>query len=135
MTSVQMHELRRRIVRFLAVTALAGFALLAGLVALAVVVFQHAGALAVLLALLALPVLLVTACTALLVWIGRRAWRSGAWLEAVPLVAGMPWLSRVVWAVRAALVGRAFWRLGRRARRPRYQSWTADPGPLSGTTR
>src|SRR5437016_5184857 len=47
-----------------------------------------------------------------------RARRSGAWLEAVPVAVGMPWLARVIWLARAALVGRAFWRAGERASRP-----------------
>jgi hypothetical protein len=123
--------LAHRALRVLLLFALAGFAFVAGLVALAVAVWPH-GVLAVLLVLLAVPVLLVSLATAAAIWVGRRAWRSGAWLEAVPMVAGMPWLSRVIWAVRAALVGRAFWRFGRRARRPSYQPRAGD---LSGTTR
>ena len=126
--TVAARTLARRVVRFLLLSALAGFAVVAGLIALAVAVWPH-GLLAVLLVLLAVPVLLVTLALAGAVWIGRRAWRSGAWLEAVPMAAGLPWLSRVILAVRAALVGRAFWRLGRR---PRYQPRAGD---LSGTTR
>ena len=129
--TVAARTLARRVVRFLLLSALAGFAVVAGLIALAVAVWPH-GLLAVLLVLLAVPVLLVTLALAGAVWIGRRAWRSGAWLEAVPVAAGAPWLSRVIWAVRAALAGRAFWRLGRRGRRPRYQPRAGD---LSGTTR
>jgi hypothetical protein len=30
----------------------------------------------------------------------------------------MPWLARVIWLARAALVGRAFWRAGERVSRP-----------------
>jgi hypothetical protein len=129
--TVAARTLARRVVRFLLLSALAGFAVVAGLIALAVAVWPH-GLLAVLLVLLAVPVLLVTLGLAGAVWIGRRAWRSGAWMEAVPVAAGVPWLSRVIWAVRAALVGRAFWRLGRRGRRPGYQPRAGD---LSGTTR
>jgi hypothetical protein len=129
--TVAARTLARRVLRFLLVSALAGLAIVAGLIALAVAAWPH-GLLAVLLVLLAVPVLVLTLATAAAVWVGRRAWRSGAWLEAVPVVAGVPWLSRVIWAVRAALVGRAFWRLGRRARRPAYQPRTGD---LSGTTR
>jgi hypothetical protein len=129
--TVAARTLARRVLRFLLLSVLAGFAVVAGLVALAVAVWPH-GVLAVLLVLLAVPVLLLSLVTAAAVWIGRRAWRSGAWMEAVPAAAGVPWLSRVIWAVRAALVGKAFWRLGRRARRPSYQ---ARAGDLSGTTR
>jgi hypothetical protein len=129
--TVAARTLARRVVRFLLLSALAGLAVVAGLIALAVAVWPH-GFLAALLVLLAAPVLLVSLAVAAVVWAGRRAWRSGAWLETVPMATGMPWLSRVIWAVRAALAGRAFWRLGRRARRVRYQPRTGD---LSGTTR
>ena len=61
----------------------------------------------------------------------------------------MPWLGRVLWLMRAALVGRAFWRIGGRVRRPlrarrayaQYQDGPGGPwhqarvGDLSGTTR
>lgn len=129
--TVAVRDLARRVVRFLLLSVLAGFAIGAGLIALAVAAWPH-GVLAVLLVLLAVPVLFVSLVTAAAVWIGRRAWRSGAWMEAVPVAAGAPWLSRVIWAVRAALVGKAFWRLGRRGRRSSYQ---ARAGDLSGTTR
>src|SRR6266702_4199457 len=114
--TVAARNLARRVLRFLLVSALAGLAVVAGLIALAVAVWPH-GVLAVLLVLLAIPVLLVSLAGAAVVWAGRRAWRSGAWMEAVPVAPGTPWLSRVIRAVRAALVGKAFWRLGRRARR------------------
>jgi hypothetical protein len=42
-----------------------------------------------------------------LVWLARRLWRRHAWIEAVPLVAGQPWLSRVAWVVRLLLTGHA----------------------------
>jgi len=127
-----VQELGRRVARFLAISALAGLAAVAGLITLAVVTFQHGGTLAALLVLLGVPALLVTLGLATALWVGRRAWRRGVWLEAVPLAVGMPWLSRVIWAVRAALVGRAFWRIGQRVRRPWRQPRTGD---LSGTTR
>jgi hypothetical protein len=78
----------------------------------------HGGLLVLAFVLVVVPMTLVTALAAALVWVGRRAWRSGAWLEAVPLAVGMPWLGRVIWLARAALVGRAFWRAGERASRP-----------------
>jgi len=130
-TPAAARTLARRVVRVLLLSAVAGFAVVAGLIALAVLAWPH-GLLAVLLVLLAVPVLLLSLVTAAAIWVGRRAWRSGAWMEAVPVVAGMPWLRGVIWAVRAALIGKAFWRLGQRARRPRYQPRTGD---LSGTTR
>lgn len=115
----------------------------------------HGGLLVLLFGLVVVPVLLLAALAATLIWVGRRAWRSGAWLELVPVAVGLPWLGRVVWLARAALVSRAFWRLGRRAAQPfrgrraaraaqgyaPYQrtpdgSWyQARVGDLSGTTR
>ena len=107
-TTVPVQELGRRVARFLAIGALAGLAALAGLITLAVLAFQHGGTLAALLVLLGVPALLVTLGIATALWVSRRAWRRAIWLEAVPLAVGMPWLSRVIWALRAALVGRAF---------------------------
>ena len=46
-----------------------------------------------------------------LVWLARRLWRRHAWIEAVPLVVGQPWLSRVARTVRLLLTGHALWRL------------------------
>jgi hypothetical protein len=129
--TVAARTFARRVLRFLLLFVLGGFAVGAGLIALAVAAWPHS-ALAVLLVLLAVPVLFVSLVTAAAVWVGRRAWRSGAWMEGVPEATGAPWLSRVIWAIRAALVGKAFWRLGRRGRRPSYQ---ARAGDLSGTTR
>jgi hypothetical protein len=129
--TVAARTLARRVLRFVLLSALAGFAVAAVLIALAVAVWPH-GFLAALLVLLAVPVLLVSLAMAAVARAGRRAWRRGAWLEAVPMAAGQPWLSRVIWAVRAALAGQAFRRHGRRGRRPEYQARTGD---LSGTTR
>jgi len=129
--TVAARTLARRVLRFLLLFVVAGFAIGAGLVALAVAAWPHS-ALAILLVLLAVPVLFVSLVTGAAVWVGRRAWRSGAWMEAVPEATGAPWLTRVIWAIRAALVGKAFWRLGRRGRRATYQ---ARAGDLSGTTR
>ncbi len=125
--------------------ALTGCALLIGSL-------PHGSLLVLLFLLVMLPALLLAALVATLIWAGRRAWRSGAWLELVPAAVGLPWLGRVVWLARAALVSRAFWRLGRRAARPfrgrrgagggmRYQRHPGEPwrqarvGDLSGTTR
>jgi hypothetical protein len=46
-----------------------------------------------------------------LVWLARWAWRRHAWIEAVPLVAGQPWLSRIARMARLLLTGHALWRL------------------------
>jgi Domain of unknown function (DUF1707) len=137
--------------------------ILAGLVTAGVLALgslPHGGLLVLAFVLVLLPVMLLAALAGAAVWIGRRAWRSGVWLEAVPVAVGLPWLARVVWMARAALVGRALWRAGgragravqpRRSRRPHgrylgharapYQSspggrWhQARVGDLSGTTR
>ena len=42
---------------------------------------------------------------------GRRLWQRHAWIEAVPLVAGQPWLSRVARMARLLLTGHALRRL------------------------
>ena len=123
-STVPVHELGRRVARLLAAFA--------GLITLAVLAFQHGGTLAALLVLLGVPALLVTLGVATVLWVSRRTWRKAVWLEAVPLAVGMPWLGRVIWAVRAVLVGRTFWRMGQWARRPWRQPRTGD---LSGTTR
>ena len=78
----------------------------------------HGGLLVLAFLLVVVPMTLLAALAAALIWIGRRAWRSGVWLEAVPIAMGMPWLTRVIWLARVALVGRAFWRAGERASRP-----------------
>jgi hypothetical protein len=90
--------------------------LLAGLVGLALLIaaLPHGGLVLTGLALLAVPAVLLCCLAAVVAWIARRAWRSGAWLEAVPLAFGAPWLGRVVWVGRAFLVGRALHRLARR---------------------
>lgn len=131
---------------------LSGLGVFAGLLALLVLIaigLPHGGLAAVVLGVLLAPVLLVSALVAALAWAARRAWRSGAWLDAVPAAAGMPWLSRVMLAARALLVGRAFWRIGRRARHPLrsrpatayyqdhpggtwHQARVKDPGVTSG---
>jgi Domain of unknown function (DUF1707) len=46
-----------------------------------------------------------------LVWLARRLWRRHAWIEAVPLVAGQPWLSQVARMARLLLTGHALWQL------------------------
>ena len=100
---------------------LAALLVFAGLVTASVVALgslPHGGLLVLAFLLVVVPMTLLTALAAALVWIGRRAWRSGVWLEALPIAVGMPWLARVMWLARVALVGRAFWRAGERASRP-----------------
>jgi hypothetical protein len=137
----------RRAARFVMWSALAGIAGVIAFAALIAMLIPHELLIAILIV-LAVPVVLLALGTAVLVWVGRRAWRSGAWMELLPIPAGMPWLGRVIWAVRTLLVSRAFWRLGRRVRRSRgryadaqYQAHPDGPwvqaraGDLNGTTR
>ena len=51
------------------------------------------------------------AAVAALVWLARRLWWRHAWIEAVPLVAGQPWLSWVARMARLLFTGRALWQL------------------------
>jgi hypothetical protein len=139
---------------------LAALLVVAGVVtaiSLALSTLPHGTLLVLAFLLVVLPMMLLTALAGALVWIGRRAWRSGAWLEAIPFAVGAPWLGRVIWLARAALVGRAFWQAGHRAGRPlrsrrargpsrslgyaEYRASSGGPwhqarvGDLSGTTR
>jgi hypothetical protein len=71
----------------------------------------HGGLLGVVVgALLAIFAVGVAAVGAL-VWLARRLWRRHAWIEAVPLVAGQPWLSWVARMARLLFTGRALWQL------------------------
>lgn len=71
----------------------------------------HGGLLGVVVgALLAILVVGVAAVGAL-VWLARWLWRRHAWIEAVPLVAGQPWLSWVARIARLLFTGRALWQL------------------------
>jgi hypothetical protein len=71
----------------------------------------HGGLLGVVIgALLAIFAVGVAAVGAL-VWLARRLWRRHAWIEAVPLVAGQPWLSWVARIARLLFTGRALWQL------------------------
>ncbi len=106
---------RRRHRNWLVWPALVMLTGLAGL-ALLIAALPHGGLVLTALALLAVPVVVLCCLIAAVAWIARRAWRSGAWLEVVPLAVGAPWLSRVVWLGRAFLVGRAFHRMARRRR-------------------
>jgi hypothetical protein len=142
----------RRAARFLAWSALAGLAGMIALTALIAMLIPHT-VLVVMLIAVAVPVVLLALAAAFLVWVGRRAWRSGAWLELIPVASGAPWLKTVIWAVRTLLVSKAFWQLGRRVQRRRssrryadagYAEYQAHPGgpwrqaragDLSGTTR
>jgi hypothetical protein len=132
----------RRAAQFVMWSAVAGLAGVIALTALIAMLIPHAVLVAVLIV-LGVPVVLLALVTAFLIWAGRRAWRTGAWMELVPVAAGSPGLGRLV---RTLLFSRAFWRLGRRARARRgataeYQAYPGGPwrqapaGDLSGTTR
>ena len=141
----------RRAARFVMWSALAGLTGVIALTALIAMLIPHAVLVVILIA-VAVPVVLLALAAGFLFWVARRAWRSGAWLELVPVASGMPWLKGLVWALRTVLVSRAFWHLGRRVRRgssrrraddsyAQYRAYPGGPwrqaraGDLSGTTR
>jgi hypothetical protein len=121
---------RRRLRAWLVLPALVLLTGMVGLGLLLAALFGHGGLILAAFALLMVPVVLVCCLIAALAWVARRAWRSGAWLEAVPLAFGAPWLGRVVWVGRAFLVGRAFHRLarGRAGRRTGAAGWSRRGG-------
>ena len=71
----------------------------------------HGGLLGVVLGALLAVLAVGVAAVGALVWLARRLWRRHAWIEAVPLVVGQPWLSRVARLARLLLAGHAFWQL------------------------
>jgi DUF1707 SHOCT-like domain len=87
----------------------AGSLLLLTLLITALVV--HGGLLGVVLGALLAVLAAGVAAVGSLVWLAGRLWRRHAWIEAVPLVAGQPWLSRVARMARLLFAGRALWRL------------------------
>jgi hypothetical protein len=113
--SLNIEEMRAAMAR-IGRRVMLGFALMTGgallLLGLLITAFMvHGGVLGVvvgvLLAILATGVVAVAG----LVWLARRLWLRHAWIEAVPLAAGQPWLSRVARMARLLLTGRALWRL------------------------
>ena len=113
--SLDIEQMRATLTRagrriMLAFTLMTGGALL--FLALMITAFMvHGGVLGVvvgvLLAILAAGVVAVAG----LVWLARRLWLRHAWIEAVPLATGQPWLGRVARIARWLLTGRALWRL------------------------
>lgn len=89
---------------------LAGGSLLV-LALLVTALLVHGGLLAVLAAALLTIVTVGMAAAAALGWLAWRLWRRHAWIEAVPPMAGQPWLSLVARLARLLLTGRALWRL------------------------
>ena len=81
-------------------------------IALLIAAFMvHGGLLAVMVSALLAIFAVGVAALAALVWLARLLWRRHAWIEAVPLVAGQPWLSRAVRMARLSLASRALWQL------------------------
>jgi Domain of unknown function (DUF1707) len=112
---VNIDEMRAALAR-LGRRVMLGFALVTGgallFLGLLITAFMvHGGVLgvvvSVLLAILAASVVAVAG----LVWLARRLWLRHAWIEAVPLATGQPWLGRVARMARWLLAGRALWRL------------------------
>jgi ABC-type branched-subunit amino acid transport system permease subunit len=83
---------------------------------LAAFALVHGGALQVVLLTLVALILVAALVVATAGWVALRLWRRGAWLEVLPLLAGQPWLSRVVWAARVLWTGHALWRFRARLR-------------------
>ena len=71
----------------------------------------HGGLLGVVLGALLAILAVGVAAVGALVWLAQRLWRRHAWIEAVPLMAGQPWLSRAARMARLSLTGRALWQL------------------------
>ena len=95
---------RRILLAFGIVTA--GSLLVLTLLITALVV--HGGLLGVVVGALLTILAAGVAAVGALVWLARRLWRRHAWIEAVPLAAGQPWLSRIA---RLLFTGRVLWRL------------------------
>ena len=71
----------------------------------------HGGLLAVVVAALLTILTVGVVASAALAWLVWRLWRRHAWIEAVPPVAGQPWLSLAARMARVLFTGRALWRL------------------------
>jgi hypothetical protein len=71
----------------------------------------HGGLLAVVVAALLAILTVGAAAATALGWLVWRLWRRHAWIEAVPPMAGQPWLTLVARMARVLFTGRALWRL------------------------
>ena len=71
----------------------------------------HGGLVGVVVGALLMILAVGVAAVGALVWLARRLWRRHAWIEAAPMVAGQPWLSRAARMARLLLTGHALWRL------------------------
>lgn len=113
--SLNIEEMRAAMAR-IGRRVMLGFALVTGgallLLALLITAFMvHGGVLGVVVGVLLSILAAGVVAVAGLVWLARRLWLRHAWIEAVPLAAGQPWLSRVARMARLLLAGRALWRL------------------------
>lgn len=103
-----MARVGRRVM--LAFAVMTGGALL--VIALLITAFMvHGGALGVVVGVLLAILAAGVAAVAGLAWLARRLWVRHAWIEAVPLATGQPWLSQVARVARLLLTGRALLRL------------------------
>lgn len=102
----------RRVLLGLGMLAAGGFTVLV----LAAFALVHGGPLQVVLLTVLALVLAAGLVTAAAGWLALRLWRRGAWLEALPLLVGAPWLSRLAWAARVVWTGHALWRRHARLR-------------------
>jgi hypothetical protein len=98
----------RRIMLALGVVTVGSLLVLALLITAFMV---HGGLLGVVVGVLLANLAVGVAAVGAVVWLARRLWRRHAWIEAVPLVVGQPWLSRVARMARLLLTGHALWRL------------------------
>lgn len=103
-----MARVGRRVM--LAFAVMTGGALL--VIALLITAFMvHGGVLGVVVGVLLAILAAGVAAVAGLAWLARRLWVRHAWIEAVPLATGQPWLSQVARVARLLLTGRALLRL------------------------
>ena len=98
----------RRIMLALGVMTAGSLVLLALLITAFIV---HGGLLGVVVGALLTILAVGVAAVGALVWLALRLWRRHAWIEAVPLAAGQPWLSRVARIARLLFTGHALWRM------------------------
>jgi hypothetical protein len=113
--SLNLDEMRAAMARvgrrvMLAFAVMTGGALL--VLALLITAFMvHGGLLGLVVGVLLAILVAGVAAVAGLAWLARRLWLRHAWIEAVPLVTGQPWLGGVARMARWLLTGHALWRL------------------------
>jgi hypothetical protein len=71
----------------------------------------HGGLLAVVVGVLLAMVGVAVIAAGAVAWLSLWLWRRHAWVEAVPLVTGQPWLGGAARIARLLLTGRTLWRL------------------------